>query len=116
MLTVLNQAVGLLFLMAAGHALADRPLQEGAIRAEKYAPRGVGDPRWVYGIACHSLIHGGFVAVITGLWWLGLAETLSHAAIDEAKCRRRIGQVVDQLLHGACKVAWTIVAIVYLRS
>ena len=111
MIETLNAFCHLAFLMAAGHALADRPLQEGAIRAEKYAPRGEGNPRWVYGIACHGLIHGGMVALITGHWWLGALETIAHAAIDETKCRGRIGLVVDQLLHFACKAVWAGIAV-----
>lgn len=102
----------LMFLMVAGHALADRPLQEGAIRADKYAPRGVpGDHRWLFGLACHSLIHGGFVAVITGHWWLGVAETVSHMAIDDQKMRGRFGMITDQALHMICKLAWAGIAV-----
>ncbi len=113
---MIYQACELLFLMAAGHALADRPLQEGMIRAEKYGPRNVpGNYRWIFGIASHSLIHGGFVAVITGLWWLGVAETIAHAAIDETKCRGAFGDLTDQALHAGCKVAWTIIAIATLN-
>lgn len=109
---LLDSFCRILFLMAFGHALADRPLQEGAIRADKYAPRDrPGDWRWVYGLGCHELIHGGFVAVITGFWWLGLAETASHAAIDNAKMRGGFGQVADQLLHLVCKVLWAIIAV-----
>ncbi len=101
----------MLFLMIAGHALADRPLQEGAIRAEKYAPRSHGDRRWMAGIAAHALIHGGVVCLVTGMWQLGVAETLSHAAIDEAKLRGWFGQSTDQALHMACKVAWALIAV-----
>lgn len=70
-----------------------------------------GNPRWVYGIACHALIHGGIVALITGHWWLGALETIAHAAIDETKCRGRIGLTVDQLLHFACKAVWAGIAV-----
>lgn len=112
MIELANAFCHFLFLMAAGHALADRPLQEGAIRVDKYAPRGVpGDIRWLYGLWCHALIHGGFVAVITGQWWLGAAETLSHAAIDDAKMRGHFGQIADQVLHLACKCAWAAIAV-----
>lgn len=101
-----------MFLMLAGHALADRPLQEGAIRTEKNSPRDKpGDHRWLFGISCHGLIHGGFVAVITGLWPLGVAEAISHACIDEAKCRRKIDLITDQSLHVFCKVVWTAITI-----
>jgi hypothetical protein len=108
----LDHFCGLLFLMAAAHALGDRPLQEGLIRAEKYGPRGIaGDWRWLTGLACHGLIHGGFVALITGHWWLGLAETISHIAIDDQKIRGRIGQLADQALHMGCKLVWALLAV-----
>lgn len=112
MIILANEFCRLMFLMAAGHALADRPLQEGAIRADKYAPRDIpGNYRWLYGLLCHSIIHGGFVAAITGTWWLGVAETISHALIDNAKLRGVYGQITDQALHMACKIAWTLILI-----
>lgn len=111
MIATLDHFAGLLFLMAAGHALGDRPLQEGALRAEKYAPRGrAGDHRWIVGLACHGLIHGGIVALITGLWWLGAAETIAHVLIDDQKMRGRYGQLADQVLHMICKLGWASIA------
>jgi hypothetical protein len=112
MIAILDGFCRLMFLMAAGHALADRPLQEGAIRSDKYAPRGVvGDHRWLYGLACHGLIHGGIVALVTGSWKLGVAETIAHALIDDQKMRGRYGQLADQILHMICKLAWAAIAI-----
>lgn len=111
-LLLLDSFCRTLFLLIFGHALADRPLQEGRIREDKYAPRDrPGDYRWIYGLSCHALIHGGFVAVITGFWWLGVAETISHAAIDDAKMRGVFGQVADQVLHMACKAAWAAITV-----
>jgi len=111
MIYLANSFCHLLFLMAAGHAIADRPLQEGSIRADKYAPRDQGNYRWLFGLACHGLIHGGFVALITGLWWLGAAETIAHAWIDNLTLTKRIGLMADQGLHAGCKIAWAAIAI-----
>lgn len=112
MIALADQFCSLMFLMVAAHALADRPLQEGRIRVEKCSPRGIrGDHRWLYGLACHGLIHGGFVALITGHWWLGAAETISHMAIDDQKLRKRFGSLADQALHMACKVGWASIAL-----
>lgn len=95
-----------LFLMAAGHAVCDRPLQYPLLRSEKNGSRA--GTRWIYGLGCHALIHGGAVCLITGSWHLGVAEMLAHAAIDEAKCRGKIGLVTDQALHLVCKVLWAL--------
>jgi hypothetical protein len=105
----MNEFAQMLFMLAAGHALADYPLQGPAMAAAK---RPGGDPcvPWPMALGCHSLIHGGFVALITGLWWLGAAETLAHAAIDAAKCRGTIGMTADQALHLACKLVWALIA------
>src|SRR5438552_236937 len=95
----------ILFLLAAGHAVADFPLQ-GAEMAR--AKRPGGDPRiaWPMALGCHALVHGGAVALVTGLWWLGAAESASHAAIDGLKCRGWFGMKTDQALHLGCKLVW----------
>ncbi len=111
MIEAFNVFCQLLFLMMAGHALGDRPLQEGRIRTEKYAPRGVpGDYKWLYGLSCHALIHGGLVAAISGFWWLGVAEMVAHWVIDDQKIRRRYGLIADQILHAICKIMWAVIA------
>lgn len=100
---------GMLFLMLAGHALCDFPLQ-GAEMASAKRPGGHKTIAWPAALGCHALIHGGAVALITGLWWLGAAETIAHAAIDGAKCRGAFGMKADQVLHVLCKAAWAAIA------
>jgi hypothetical protein len=98
----------MLFLMLAGHALADGPLQPPELS------RGKRDPnfgRALQALTIHSLIHGGAVALITGRWWLGAAETIAHFSIDFLKCGGHIGHGTDQALHLACKIAWALIAI-----
>jgi hypothetical protein len=51
------------------------------------------------------------VAIVTGLWWLGLAETVIHAATDHLKCEKRIGINIDQAVHVVCKVLWAAIAV-----
>lgn len=95
------------FLLLAGHAVADYPLQGDFLAVGKGSrdKPHFGIP-WYHCLAAHSLIHGGFVAVITGSLWLGIAETTCHWFIDDAKCRRWTGINVDQALHVGCKAAW----------
>lgn len=97
----------ILFLLIAGHALADGPLQTPEISAGK---RAEGLSTRLQYLAIHSLIHGGAVALITQLWWLGVAETIAHAAIDAAKCAGKISHATDQGAHLVCKVIWALIA------
>lgn len=101
----MNVLLQTLFLLVAGHAVADFPLQ-GAEMA--IAKRPGANPRihWTMALGCHALIHGGAVALVTGLWWLGAAETAAHATIDGAKARGLFGMKTDQALHLLCKAAW----------
>lgn len=64
-----------------------------------------GVPFW-QPLTAHAAVHGAAVALITGIWWLFLAEAAIHWLTDDAKCRGRISYNVDQLIHIACKVLW----------
>lgn len=98
----------ILFLMIAGHALCDVPLQPERLSRAKHDRQLV----WrMQALLAHGLIHGGAVALITGLWWLGAAETAAHMAIDNAKARGRIGHAADQALHAVCKMVWAALAV-----
>jgi hypothetical protein len=46
------------------------------------------------------------VAVITGVWWLGLAEMVLHWVTDYAKCEGWIGFHTDQGVHVGSKLLW----------
>jgi hypothetical protein len=109
-MTGMNDAAQMLFLMISGHAIADQPLQSAFINRMKNRTMP-GNRLWLQGMAIHGLIHGFFVAAITGVWWLGVAETILHAAIDDSKCAKRISHTTDQSLHIACKIIWMIIAI-----
>lgn len=95
-----------LFLLLVGHALADYPLQGDFLSKAKNRAAPMPGVPFFQALGAHALIHGGFVAMITGVWWLGVAEAVAHAAIDDAKCTGKIGFNTDQVLHVACKLLW----------
>jgi hypothetical protein len=107
---VMYAFASLLFMMLAAHALCDLPLQPASL-SEAKRPGGNPALPWPVALGAHGLIHGGAVAWVTGLWILGLCETIAHALIDGAKCRGLIGMKVDQLLHLWCKLAWAYAAV-----
>ena len=95
-----------LFLLLAGHALADYPLQGDFIaRGKNFRSPIAGIDWWVVMLA-HSLIHGGAVVVVTGNVWMGVVETVLHFLIDHAKCRNYFGFKTDQALHVVCKIGY----------
>ena len=96
--------------LVAGHALADYPLQGDFLAKAKNRSNPIHGVPWWQALGAHSAIHGGFVALVTGLWWLALAEAAVHWLTDDAKCRGRISYNADQAIHLLCKVAWLVVA------
>lgn len=108
----LNVFCTVLFLMLAGHAVADGPaLQPGTLSQGKRAPAWA--DRW-RALLIHGFTHGGAVALATGIWWLGVAEVIMHIAIDRQKCAGRLTMIEDQISHGLCKVLWACVATLIL--
>jgi hypothetical protein len=88
------------------HFLADYPLQGDFLAKGKNRLQPIpGIPFW-HPLTAHSAIHGGFVGIITGSIWLGLAETVVHWITDDAKCRGKISYNVDQAIHIICKLIW----------
>ncbi len=103
-----------LFLLLCAHALADFPLQGEFIAKAKNrhtpafnVPAGQRPMKvWLHALTAHSLIHGGFVYLITGSVAIGVAEVIAHWLIDFGKCENWYGIHADQGLHIACKFAW----------
>lgn len=94
-------------LLVFAHMLADYPLQgEFLARGKNHKSPIPGIP-FAHPLAAHSIIHGGFVGVITGSLLLAVMETLIHAATDWAKCDGRISYHTDQAIHIGCKLIWT---------
>lgn len=92
------------------HALADYPLQGDFLAKAKNRANPISGVPWYQALGAHAAIHGGFVALITGVWWLFIAEAAIHALTDDAKCRGKISFNTDQTIHLLCKVAWLGVA------
>ncbi len=108
----MTQALTMLFLLLAAHALADYPLQGDFLAKAKNRAAPIPGVPFYQALGAHAVIHSGFVALITGVWWLGLAEVVAHALIDDAKCTGKIDFNTDQVLHVACKLFWVSVALV----
>jgi hypothetical protein len=100
----------MLFWMVVGHALADYPLQGEFLAIAKNPDTEIGRVFWPHALFAHSMIHAGFVALITGSIVLGLAEAVVHALTDLAKCAGKIGIHTDQLIHFVCKFVWAAIA------
>jgi hypothetical protein len=106
--------VELLFQFLVGHAVCDFILQGEVVgcgksrRKNLRAEHGPEFPPWYVWLVAHALTHGGAVYLISGLWMLGVLETLLHSVIDHLKCEQRISFHLDQLLHIACKIPYIV--------
>lgn len=105
--------VEIFLLMVAGHALADYPLQGDFLAKGKNHKAPIPGIPWGHPLAAHSAIHAGFVGIITGSIWLGLAEFVIHAATDHAKCDGRISYNTDQAIHIGCKAVWAVLVVAF---
>lgn len=106
-------------LLFAGHAFADFPLQTDFIARGKNRnrpPQNIPPGQkpmtvWPYMLTAHATIHGTFVGIITGIWWLGIAEAVAHWCIDFGKCENWYGIHADQIMHYVAKACWLSIAI-----
>lgn len=98
----------ILFLLLAGHAAADYPLQGDFLARGKNHKAPIAGVPFYHCLVSHALIHGGMVYLVTQSLLLGILETIIHTAIDYGKCDGRYGLNVDQALHVACKIVWVI--------
>lgn len=92
------------------HAVCDYPLQGDFLSKAKNRTAPIPGVPWQQALGAHAIMHGGAVWLITGSLWLGLAETVAHALIDDAKCRGRLSFNADQALHVVCKLLWVGIA------
>ena len=100
----------LLFALVFAHALADYPLQGEFLSQAKNRNTPIGKMFWLHALPAHAIIHGGFVLMLTGSVWLGIAETVIHGFTDWLKCENKISLHVDQAIHLICKLVWAIIA------
>jgi hypothetical protein len=98
-----------LIALLVAHALCDYPLQGDFLSRAKNRMAPIPGVPWWQAMAAHSVIHGGAVALICGIWWLAPIEAAIHWITDDAKCRGRIGYNTDQAVHVTCKLLWFVV-------
>ena len=105
----------LFFAFVIGHAFADYPLQGEFLALQKNhrlppgeKPDGAPKLLWFHCLTAHSLIHGGFVWLISGVPLLGVAEFILHWVIDFMKSEGVTNFHVDQTLHILCKVGYVV--------
>jgi hypothetical protein len=91
------------------HAVADTILQPKWIELHKH--RSDAPSTWPIGLGTHGLIHGTFVAAITGSIMLGVAEMAVHAITDFGKGEGWYGTYADQAIHVTSKVIWVLLAL-----
>jgi len=99
-------------LLIVAHAIADYPLQGEFLAKAKNRTAPLPGVPWQQALGAHSLIHAGFVGLITGSVWLGLAEFVAHWITDDLKCRSKISFNTDQAIHAACKAAWCAITLI----
>ncbi len=96
-----------LFLLFAGHFLADFPLQGEYIAKMKnrhyvpeYLPEGQKPTSvWFYALTAHAFIHGLMVFLITQSLMMALIQTVSHWIFDFMKCENVTSPHTDQIIH-----------------
>jgi hypothetical protein len=103
----LQSPLAVFFALAVCHALADFPFQGKYLADQKARHSADSREEWLVALCAHSLIHAGGVWLVTGSLTLGVAEWILHAVIDFCKGERKFGLVTDQILHLACKAAYT---------
>ena len=107
----LQNTMNTFLLLLCAHALCDYPLQGDFLAKAKNRFAPIPGVPWYQAMAAHAAIHAGAVGIITGMWWLGVAEFVWHFAIDDAKCKGHLSFNWDQGLHVACKVMWAALAL-----
>lgn len=101
---VFLQVAELGFYLMVAHAVADRGLQPERLSRDKN--RALNPRSWFPNLLAHGLVHGGTVAIATGVWWLGVLECLAHMWIDDQKAIGQLTMWQDQVLHALCKFVW----------
>lgn len=102
----MTEPMMILIALLAAHALADYPLQGDFLSKAKNRSAPIPGVPWRQALGAHVVIHGAAVALITGIWWLFIAEAAIHWITDDAKCRGKISFNTDQAIHVVCKLAW----------
>jgi len=104
-----------LFWLLVGHALCDYPLQGDFLARGKNHKSPIPGVPFYQCLVAHALIQAGSVALITGSMAAGMAEFVAHVVIDYGKCDGWYGFNVDQALHIACTLVWSLALKVSIR-
>lgn len=111
------EALQVIFLLFAGHALMDYPLQGEFLSTckNRHLLYKLQDPSrpvqiWPVCMTAHCLIHGATVWAITGCFVVGCIEFVLHWIIDYAKCENWTTLNQDQALHCICKIGYVVAA------
>lgn len=97
-----------LWWLLVGHFVADYPLQTDFIAQRKSRLNSIRAVPWYYVLTGHAATHAAAVGLVTGSPLLSAFELAAHWLIDAAKCEGWTSIHVDQALHVACKIAWTL--------
>lgn len=102
----------LMLLMIFAHILLEYPLQGERLLSDKNRHQGKRplsdkyDDEWLYPLLAHSVLNGIAVYLILGVWWLCLLEIVTHAYVDDLKCRGEITFSTEQSIHIITKAIW----------
>lgn len=90
------------------HFIADFPLQgDWLAKAKNHTLELIpGERIWLVSLFGHAYIHAMFVYLITGMYFVALAELTTHMWIDYGKSDGKFTYNQDQFLHLWCKVVW----------
>lgn len=102
----MTEIITKLFLLLAGHALADFSLQTDWMAKYKNRNLSEDNPYWFYALSAHALIHGLMVYLVLQNILFAILETVFHWAIDFSKSDDMFNFHVDQILHLICKILW----------
>lgn len=106
---MISDPLMLLIALLTAHFFFDYAGQGDFMAKAKSAANPIAGVPWTQVLWAHAFIHGGAVALLTGIWWLVIPETLAHCATDHRKCLGHISYSADQAIHIACKFAWVAV-------
>ena len=99
------------FLLVFVHTLADYPLQGDFLAKAKNHVTPIPGIPWYQAMSAHSMIHAGFVYVITGSIILGFLEFIVHFLTDFSKNAGVFDFDTDQFIHIFFKIIWAYVAL-----
>lgn len=106
----MTDTIAMLAALIGAHAVCDYPLQGDFLARAKNRFAPIPGVPWFQALGAHASIHGLAVGIVTGIWWLGLLEAVSHFIIDDLKCSGRLSFNGDQAAHVVCKLAWVAIA------